>query len=692
MNKKPNRLSKEKSPYLLQHAYNPVNWYPWGKEAFDAAVENNKPVFLSIGYSTCHWCHVMEKESFEDDVIAELMNETFINIKVDREERPDIDGIYMTVCNILTGSGGWPLTIILTPDKKPFFAGTYFPKTGRFGRIGMKELVPKLKEAWINQHDEIIKSSDEITSALKVESTAPFEEIDKIIFEKSYDDFLKNYDQSFGGFGRSPKFPSPHNLQYLLRYYSRNKDNFALGMVENTLLKMRMGGIYDHLGFGFHRYSTDRRWKVPHFEKMLYDQASISSALIETFQASGRGIFKKTAEEIFEYVLRDMTSPEGVFYSAEDADSEGDEGRFYLWTKEELYSLLDENGYSFVSSVFSIEDAGNWTDPVSREENGTNILHITHDSEAGIMLSRNYHEYFTPGFEELRKKLFRIREKRVHPFKDDKILTDWNAFMISSFAKGGAVFNNSEYLNAAEASMRFLLDKMVTGEGTLLHRYRCGEASIHGSLDDYAFLIQALLDLYEAAFNPDYLLYAISFTAKTIELFYDSGSGGFFFTPSGGEELIARRKEIYDGAIPSGNSVMMLNLLRLGRFTGNSAYDEKAWETIRAFAHVIKKSPISFSYALAALDFAINKSYEIVVAAGKDRSSADAIIREINNKFIPGKVILLRTATGNEKLVKAAPFINDQKPVENKTTVYVCSDFTCSRPVYTVEEVLKLVE
>jgi uncharacterized protein len=588
MPKQANRLINEKSPYLLQHAHNPVDWYPWGEEAFSAARNGNKPIFLSIGYSTCHWCHVMEKESFEDPEVADMMNETFINIKVDREERPDVDSIYMNVCQLLTGSGGWPLTVVLTPERKPFFAGTYFPKETRFGRIGMMGLIPQLKAAWENQLDEIKKATDEILNVLRQNISTVAEEIDGAVLDAAYDDFLKKYDRSYGGFGNAPKFPSPHNLLFLLRYFKRKNDTFALEMVENTLLNMRKGGIYDQVGFGFHRYATDRKWIIPHFEKMLYDQALLASAYIETYQATGKEIYKTTAEEIFEYLLRDMTSPEGVFFSAEDADSEGEEGKFYLWTDQELAEALDKNEYDMITSFFKIEDDGNWVDPVHGSKNGTNILYVPLHSEADITTHKSDSNFLNNDLEKIREKLFFIREQRIHPFKDDKVLTDWNGLMISALAKGGAAFNNDSLLQTAVKAMEFIFTKMRKDDGTLFHRYREGEASINATLDDYAFIIQALLDLYEGVFDPAYLVRAIELMEIQIRLFWDINGGGFFLASIDGEDLIIRQKEIYDGAIPSGNSVSILNLLRLGRLTGNSIYDEKAHSTISAFAIKLK--------------------------------------------------------------------------------------------------------
>ena len=420
-----NRLSKENSPYLLQHAGNPVDWFPWGSEAFTKAAEEDKPVFLSIGYSTCHWCHIMEKESFEDEEIAGMMNDAFVSIKVDREERPDIDGIYMQVCQMLTGSGGWPLTIIMTPDKKPFFAGTYFPKESRFGRPGMKELISRIKNIWLTKRDDINRSASEITEAVSRQIDSAPDELDKNIFEKAFAEFRERFDSEYGGFGSAPKFPSPHNLSFLVRYYKSYKDEDALMMAAKTLDEMRQGGIYDHIGFGFHRYSTDRQWLVPHFEKMLYDQALLTISYVEMYQATGKEIYKQTAEEILEYVLRDMTSPEGGFYSAEDADSEGEEGKFYLWTKDEFERTAGTDS-GLLAGIFNVKPDGNYSDPLNEGNEPGNILHLKNSltelsTEAGLS-----EEELKKKINEASKKLFKIREKRVHPYKDDKILTDWN--------------------------------------------------------------------------------------------------------------------------------------------------------------------------------------------------------------------------------------------------------------------------
>ncbi|HLG28805.1 MAG TPA: thioredoxin domain-containing protein, partial [Candidatus Brocadiales bacterium] len=572
---KPNRLINEKSPYLLQHADNPVDWYPWGDEAFEKARKENKPILLSIGYSTCHWCHVMEHESFEDPEVARLMNETFVSIKVDREERPDIDNIYMTVCQMISrGNCGWPLNIIMTPDNKPFFAATYIPKEARFGRAGMLELIPRLKELWTTQRDEVMKSANQITSALQqgLGSSGQLkgEELDESSLEKAYDQLAGTFDSSNGGIGTAPKFPTPHNYLFLLRYWKRSGNENALAMVEKTLQSMRLGGIYDHVGFGFHRYSTDPNWFVPHFEKMLYDQAMLAMAYIEAYQATGKKDYEQTAREIFTYVLRDMTDPGGGFYSAEDADSEGEEGKFYLWSEREIKQVLGKDDAEFFIKVFNIDEEGNFGEEATGRKTGDNILHLK-KPVAEIALSLNIsQEELNKKIQVAREKLFKVREKRVHPHKDDKVLTDWNGLMIAALAKGSQAFNEPEYSVAAGRAVDFILKNLRDKSGELLHRYRDGESGIRANVTDYAFLVWGLTELYEATFDVNYLKTALELNRELIENFWDEDNGGFYFTSSDVEELIVRQKEINDGAIPSGNSVAMLNLIRLGRITANS--------------------------------------------------------------------------------------------------------------------------
>ncbi|HEY6906544.1 MAG TPA: thioredoxin domain-containing protein [Ignavibacteriaceae bacterium] len=684
-----NRLSKENSPYLLQHSNNPVDWFPWGEEAFENALRADKPVFLSIGYSTCHWCHVMEKESFEDEEIAALMNDAFISIKVDREERPDIDGIYMSVCQMLTGSGGWPLTIIMTPDKKPFFAGTYFPKESRFGRTGMKELIPQIKEIWLNKRTEVYRSASEIVKALNKGSSASVTEIDETIFTRAFSEFKSRYDMISGGFGTAPKFPSPHNLSFLLRYHSRFKDDESLQMVVKTLLEMRKGGIYDHIGYGFHRYSTDREWLVPHFEKMLYDQALLVIPYLELYQITGTEFYRKTVEEILEYVQRDLTSPEGGFYSAEDADSEGKEGKFYLWTMDEIISLLgDESG--LISEVFNLKVEGNFTDPLNEEDNRENILHLKSTYEEIAGTKRVSESLIKDKIEKARKLLFEYREKRIHPYKDDKILTDWNALMISAFARASRVLGNQSYLESAVKAAEFILHKMRDNSGKLLHRYRNGKAGITASIDDYAFTISAFIDLYEAAFNPDWLRAAVELNNDTLKHFWDDIRGGFFFTPDYGEEMIVRQKEIYDGAIPSGNSAAVLNLMRLGRITGNGELERRAFSIVQAFSDQIKQMPSVFSQALIGLDFALSSSFEIVIVGNKNDRMTNEVISYINRKFLPNKIVLFKEP-GDEELKLIAPFTELQNQIDNKTTVYICRNYVCERPVTDLNAVKEIL-
>ncbi|MHA2294415.1 MAG: thioredoxin domain-containing protein [Candidatus Hodarchaeales archaeon] len=689
--KHPNKLINEKSPYLLQHAYNPVNWYPWGEEAFEKARKSDKPIFLSIGYSSCHWCHVMRKESFEDPEIAKQMNEAFISIKVDREERPDIDNIYMKACQMLTSSGGWPLTIIMTPDKKPFFAGTYFPKKSRFGRSGMRELITRIEDIWENKREEIIDSATSITTLLQQSTTASDqEEIDEETLKLAYARFYQDFDKSRGGFGTAPKFPSPHNLIFLLRYWKRTGSETALLMVEKTLEAMRMGGIFDHLGFGFHRYSTDANWLVPHFEKMLYDQAFLAIAYIEAYQVTGKSEYERTAREIFTYVLSDMTSPEGGFYSAEDADSEGVEGKFYLWTEDEIRKILDEEDADLAIKVFNVETKGNFIDPIKGKKSDENILYMNITLEKASTDLKVPIEELGRYLEDIRQSLFIAREERIHPYKDDKILTDWNGLMIAALAKGGRVFNEPVYIKAAERAVNFILDNLITTDKRLLHRYRDGDAAIIANIDDYSFLIWGLIELYETTFNAFYLKTAIEFNEDMLEHFWDIENGGFFFTPDDGEDLIVRPKEIFDGATPSGNSVAMTNLIKLGRITALSELEDKAMLIVKAFSSTIKQVPSGFTQLLAGLDFAIGPSYEVIIAGNPESEDTKKMLKALRSSYLPNKIVLLNP--NGEKagdILNIANYIKNQSIIDGKATAYVCQDYKCNRPVTDMSEMLK---
>lgn len=689
----PNKLITEKSPYLLQHAYNPVDWYPWGDEAFEKAEKENRPIFLSIGYSTCHWCHVMEKESFEDEDVARLMNDAFVSIKVDREERPDIDSVYMTFCQMMTGSGGWPLTIVMTPEKKPFFAATYLPKEARFGRAGMKELIPRIKGLWENNRGEALTSADKVTSILESTSIEPNgKELTEGTLEIAYRGLSRNFDVQHGGFSRAPKFPTPHNLMYLLRYWRRTGDERALKMVEMTLVNMRNGGIYDHLGFGFHRYSTDDRWLVPHFEKMLYDQALLAMAYIEAYQAVGKKQYEETAREIFTYVLRDMTAPFGGFYSAEDADSEGEEGKFYLWRAEEIGGILTAEETEIFTKVFTIQRAGNFREEATGVETGKNIPHITRPlsvfaKELGMSLGE-----LKERLAKAREKLFTVREKRVHPHKDDKILTDWNGLMIAALSKGAQAFHEPAYEGAARRAAEFILAKMRDTNGRLYHRYRDGEAAIPAFLDDHAFLSWGLMELYEATFDSGYLRRAIELNDVMLEHFWDPENGGFYFSADNAEGMLVRKKELYDGAIPSGNSVAMLNLIRLSRLAGNSLYEEKAAHLLRACSKTIIETPLAYTQFMAALDFSLGPSSQVVIVGNPRSGDTMTMIETLQGSFIPNKVVMFRsTEEKDPDIIRLAEYTRDLESIEGKATAYVCRDFRCDLPTTDAKQMLTLL-
>ena len=679
-----NHLLDEKSPYLLQHANNPVDWYPWGVDAFDKAQKEDKPIFLSIGYSTCHWCHVMAHESFEDEQVAELMNDVFVSIKVDREERPDIDKIYMTVCQMMTGSGGWPLTIIMTPNKKPFFAGTYFPKTTRFGRIGLIDLINRVKNLWDHQRSDLLNSANQITFNLKnIDQESPGEKFNENSLRKAYEMLSKQYDKVNAGFGNRPKFPTPHNLIFLLRYWKRTGNKKALEMVEKTLQAMRKGGIYDHIGYGFHRYSTDPSWLVPHFEKMLYDQALIAIAYIEAYQATKNSYYKQAAQEIFTYVIRDMTSPEGGFYSAEDADSEGEEGKFYVWPKKELENILEKEEFSLATTVFNVEEFGNYSDEALGKKTGKNILHLKQVPEKNL----------EDKLEKIRIKLFNARKKRVHPHKDDKILTDWNGLMIAALAKGAMAFQDEKYLNAAKKAADFILSNLYTSGSNLLHRYKDGVSEINGYLTDYSFLIWGLIELYEATFEIFYLKTAIELHQNQIEQFWDNNIGGFYFTATDSEELLTRQKEIYDGAIPSGNSIATLNLLRLSYLTGNHELEERADILSRVFSEKIKSNPLAYTQFLVALDFAIGPSYSLVIGGDSKAEDTRMLIKAATNTYIPNKVFILRkTEQKSPEIDKYSNFVQFFENLNGKATAYVCINKTCKPPTHEIDKMLEYLE
>jgi uncharacterized protein YyaL (SSP411 family) len=688
-----NRLINEKSPYLLQHAHNPVDWFPWGREAFEKAQSENKPIFLSIGYSTCHWCHVMEKESFEDKDVADLINDTFVSIKVDREERPDIDNVYMAVCQLMTNRGGWPLTIMMTPDRKPFFAATYLPKQNRFGQMGMLELISRIRELWGKDVQKIRSSANEITKELvRLSHILPGEGMGETALHRAYEQLLHNFDWQYGGFGVSPKFPSPHQLTFLLRYWKRTGHEDALTMVDKTLQAMHHGGIYDHVGYGFHRYATDQKWILPHFEKMLYDQALLSIAYTEAYQVKKREDYKRVTMEILEYVARDMTSPEGGFYSAEDADSEGDEGKFYIWNEEEIRSLIPEEDVNHILKAFNVRREGNFTDEGSGLQTGKNVIHLGR-SEAEIANGLNIStDKLIARINRTRRLLFDERKERIHPHKDDKILTDWNGLMIAAYSMASQVFDNEEYRDRAERAVTFIFEKLCDSEKQLFHRFRGGEASIPAFLDDYAFLVWGLIELYEVSFEESYLQRALDLNNKLLQKFWDEKDGGFFFTADSSENILLRRKELYDGAIPSGNSIAMLNLLRLSRMTGNSELEEKAEQMGRLFSQSLSALPSAHTSMLAAVDFALGPSWETVIVGEPGADDTKEMIKVLRSQFTPNNVILfVPHKTKLSDITRIAYFTEKLSAIEGKSTAYVCRNYQCSLPTTDTEKMLQLL-
>jgi len=666
-----NRLIFESSPYLLQHAANPVDWHPWNENSFKLAKELNKPIFLSIGYTTCHWCHVMEHESFEDVEVAKLMNDTFINIKVDREERPDVDNVYMQVTQNLTGRGGWPMTVIMTPDKKPFFAGTYFPKytRARYNRKGMMDLVPLFQELWKNKQDSLISSANSIVNELQVVSQGKNIKLKDNILERSFNSFNRRFDKDYGGFSSSRnKFPKPHDYSFITKYYYKTKNPSALDIVTKSLYEMKKGGIYDQIGFGFHRYSTDQKWLVPHFEKMLYDQALLIHAYLDAYLVTNDSFFSNTVEEICEYVLRDMVSEDGGFYSAEDADSEGEEGKFYVWDINEIKDVLGKDEFEQIKNILNFKENGNCV----VEGNRTNIPHFTSTLKK---LSGNNDSLFIR-YNDIRKKIFDVRENRVHPQKDDKILTDWNGLMISSLARAAAILNNKDYLSAAKKSADFILENLVTDNGVLLKSFKNHPSKIDGMIEDYSFFIWGLIELYQADFNSKYIIAAENLSDYMIEHFWDKENYAFFFTSNTTEALILRNKEIYDGAIPSGNSVSAYNFIRLGRILSNSEYEDIAYNIVDAFSSQLNRYSSGSSMLLQAINFIEGPSYEVVIS-GQYKKSKE-IINYIHSLPQPNKVLIFKNIEKEESLFPYLDYYNSDK--NGYPLVYVCQNYTCKLP------------
>ncbi|MBE7440007.1 MAG: thioredoxin domain-containing protein [Spirochaetales bacterium] len=685
---KPNRLIHEASPYLLQHAYNPVDWFPWGQEAFSRARELDRPVFLSIGYATCHWCHVMEHESFENPAVADLMNQTCINIKLDREERPDIDQIYMAACQILNGNGGWPLTIIMTPEARPFFVATYIPPGSRHGRMGMLELLPRIGQAWKEQRAEMERVAAEIEKALHNESrqeTTPFSirgQNDVLpILQQGYEQLKSRYDSEYGGFSSAPKFPTPHNCVFLLQYHLLDPGSNALQMVEKTLQSMRAGGIFDQVGLGFHRYSTDREWLLPHFEKMLYDQALLAIAFTDAYQLTGKPFYAGVVAEIFNYTALDLSHPDGGFFSAEDADSEGEEGKFYVWTQDELESLLGSGTADFCN-LYGVMYDGNFHDEATHARSGQNILHLPADFFAD---PENSLESMAVQREILRT----ARIKRIRPLLDDKILTDWNGLMISALARAGRTLQKVEYLERARKALDFVHEHLRLSDGRLLHRFRNGQAGIGGFLDDYVFLTRALLDYYEASAEVWAFKQARELADWTIQLFGDP-DGAFFFTATDGERLLVRKKEFYDGAVPSGNAVAISNFLRLYHLSGHLLYEETAHRVRKEALGLANRYPSAYTELLQALIFEYGDPAQVVIVA-PDASDARKLLNQFHRRRFPACVTLFLCPENAADLIPLSHIVTGKVAVENRTTFYVCRNFTCQAPVMEAKEALDLL-
>lgn len=675
-----NALAREKSPYLLQHAHNPVHWLPWGEEAFAIARREDKPVLVSIGYSTCHWCHVMERESFEDEDIAALLNDAFVCVKVDREERPDVDSVYMNVCHLLTGSGGWPLNVVLTPDKKPFFAATYIPPTSRQGRSGLDELVPRIIHIWKNEREKILESSQRITAALsdmERQDSDP-EALDAELSSRLVHGSLSStFDEEWGGFGTAPKFPSAHTLLFLLQHNRRTGNENSLRMATETLRAMRAGGIWDHVGFGFHRYSTDARWLLPHFEKMLYDQAMLALAFLEAFQLTNDTEFADTARRIFEYVLRDMRSPDGGFYTAEDADSEGEEGLFHTWTRDDIHDALSAQEAAQVCEHYNIRPEGNFHDEATGRLTGRNI---PHEIASGSLPSEK--------LDTLRKKLFAVREKRIRPHLDDKILTDLNGMMIAALARGGRVLKDDSLVKAAQKAAEFISSTLVSKDGKLIHGYRNGAMNAPGTLDDYAFLLWGLLELHDATFDSGWLKMAEAIATTMLGEFEDTENGGFYLTPESGETILVRQKPGYDGAIPSGNSVAVYVLTRLGRLLDRPNLVETATRCTAAHSQTLRHQPLGLVHMVSGLDILHSPPESVVVAGPKNAPETQVLLNVLLTSYRPGLTMRFVETDTSSKEAKASEYVQGLKIMKATAGAWLCQNYRCEEPI-TAPELLK---
>jgi uncharacterized protein YyaL (SSP411 family) len=675
-----NRLIHAASPYLQQHAHNPVDWFPWSDQAFEKARREDKPVFLSIGYSTCHWCHVMAHESFENEQFAALLNEKFVSIKVDREELPGVDAVYMDFVQKTTGSGGWPLSVFLTPDAKPFFGGTYFPPQDMYGRPGFERILRSIDRTWRDRREEILHSADQITSLLqrKAQINSSFT-LDHTMLDNAANMLKRIYDSQHGGFAAAPKFPQPGMLSFLMVYHHRTGNEEPLAMVENTLKKMAAGGIHDHLGGGFHRYSVDAQWRVPHFEKMLYDQALISKAYMQAYQITGEPVYEKVVRDTFTYILRDMTAPQGGFYSAEDADSEGVEGRFYVWTPRQIDACLNPDEAKLIKACYGVSEKGNF-------ENGRSILHAAMPpAEAADKCGMSVKDAETV-LAAAKQELFAARQKRIRPHRDEKIISGWNGLMISALACGGAVMDAPEYIRAAERCADFIIENLYR-QGRLRRYYGGGRAHEYAVLNDYAFFLRGLLDLYHADFDPLWLKRAVDVAAQMIELFEDKQTGGFYLTGSDAPQLVVRNRGAFDGAIPSGNSAAAMELFRLGELTGSKKWTSSAVKVLEYYQDDMKNQPLALTDMLLAVDFRLGPRAEIVIAAQDEQAETQELLKHLHKHFLPRTVILLKDSKANaQQLENIAEPVKERISLDGKPAVYICEEFACREPITDIKQ------
>ncbi len=667
----PNHLANETSPYLLQHVNNPVDWYPWGKEALERAKKENKPIFLSIGYSACHWCHVMEHESFENEEIAKALNDKFVCIKVDREERPDLDQIYMNSVQMMTGRGGWPMSVFLTPDLKPFYAGTYFPPKRSRGMPGFDEIIAGVHNAWETNREAVLDTSNKLTEELGNIGGQGGGELSADLIAGAISNYRQMFDSKYGGFGSAPKFPSPMGLQLLLRHWHRKRDQQALNMVTVTLDRMAAGGIYDHLGGGFARYSVDERWLVPHFEKMLYDNSQLAATYLEAYQATGNEDYARIVRETLDYTLRDMTDAAGGFYSTEDADSEGVEGKFYVWKPAELREVLGDEAAATFARVYDVTDAGNFEH--------ANILNLPKTIEQQAQVLGREIKDLEAELADSRAKLFAVREKRIHPGKDDKVIVAWNGLMIDAMARAGAVLGEQRYVDAAEKAAAFLLGTLRRADGRLLHTWRNGQAKLDAYLDDYANLAHGLLSLYEATFDAKHLDGAIDLMQTVLDHFDDETDGGFFYTADDHEELIVRNKDLYDNSVPSGNAMAATVLVRLGKMTGKQTYLQAAERAMLSTAGLMQQAPAAVSQMMIALYLQQGPTYEFVLAGQPQEKATQDTLADLRRRFLPNKVLAF-AGEGTDAPAALADLLVGKTMIDNQPTLFVCEGFTCQAP------------